>query len=200
MIIGLFVSLPIGPISVMGIRRVLLRGPIYGVLTGAGAASADAVYCFLAAFGLTFINEFLFEHHFWFNLVGGVFLLMFGTKIFLNQLSQQQVIVADAGQGKEYKRTIFTSFFVVITNPVMIVSFIAIFAALGVNAIGNSIWDVLVLVLGVIAGSLGLWILMSYAVDRIRSRFSIESLNRVNRISGVIVVVFGLVVLFGLAK
>ncbi|MBN8704884.1 MAG: LysE family transporter [Bacteroidetes bacterium] len=193
-LIGLFVSLPVGPISVLGVRRILLRGPFYGMMTGFGAATADAVYCFIAAFGLTFIADLLIRFNFEFNVFGGIFLLLFGFKIFFSKMPQQ-VVVSDelpATGSRGLKRTFLTSFIIAFTNPIMILSFLGIFAALGINAISGSLWHVLILVAGVFGGAAGFWFLFSQLINKVRTRFTLESLHRVNMISGLVLGLFGI--------
>ena len=51
-IIGISIAAPVGPIGVLCIQRTLTGGYIHGLVTGLGAATADAVYGFIAAFGL----------------------------------------------------------------------------------------------------------------------------------------------------
>ncbi|MCA0445482.1 MAG: LysE family translocator [Bacteroidetes bacterium] len=193
-LIGLFVSLPVGPISVLGVRRILLRGPLFGMMTGFGAATADAVYCFIAAFGLTFIADLLIRFNFEFNVFGGIFLLLFGLKIFFSKMPQQ-VVVSDetpATGSRGLKRTFLTSFIIAFTNPIMILSFLGIFAALGINAISGSLWHVLILVAGVFGGAAGFWFLFSQLINKVRTRFTLESLHRVNMISGLVLGLFGI--------
>src|SRR5512147_524049 len=57
--IGLAIAAPVGPIGVLCIRRTLANGMATGFASGLGAATADAFYGFVAAFGLTFISALL---------------------------------------------------------------------------------------------------------------------------------------------
>jgi threonine/homoserine/homoserine lactone efflux protein len=51
-IIGISIAAPVGPIGVLCIQRTLAPGKLYGISTGCGAATADAIYGLIAAFGL----------------------------------------------------------------------------------------------------------------------------------------------------
>ena len=77
-IIGISIAAPVGPIGILCIQRTLTGGKIYGLITGLGAATADAVYGSMAAFGLTFISNFLVQQQYWFRLLGGIFLCYLG--------------------------------------------------------------------------------------------------------------------------
>jgi threonine/homoserine/homoserine lactone efflux protein len=43
-IIGFSIAAPVGPIAVLYIRRTLTEGRTYGLISGLGAATADAIY------------------------------------------------------------------------------------------------------------------------------------------------------------
>ena len=79
-IIGLSIAAPVGPIGILCIRRTLAEGRLAGFISGLGAATADAFYGAIAAFGLTFISAFLINQSFWLRLIGGIFLLYLGLK------------------------------------------------------------------------------------------------------------------------
>lgn len=57
-IIGFLIAAPVGPIGVLCIKRSFSKGALSGLLTGLGAATADAFYGAIAAFGLTMISDF----------------------------------------------------------------------------------------------------------------------------------------------
>ncbi len=59
LLIGFTVAAPVGPIGILCINRTLSKGRLTGFVSGLGAASADAIYGCIAAFGLTFITSFL---------------------------------------------------------------------------------------------------------------------------------------------
>src|SRR5580765_3795780 len=73
-VIGFSIAAPVGPIGVLCIRRSLAEGQRAGLVTGLGAASADAVYGSVAAFGLTAVSGFLVAQQFWLGILGGLFL------------------------------------------------------------------------------------------------------------------------------
>jgi threonine/homoserine/homoserine lactone efflux protein len=82
MVIGFLISLPVGPIAVLCIHRTLNEGRIHGMVSGLGAATADIVYGFLAASGLSFTSNFLIKEQLWFRLLGGLFLCYMGIRLF----------------------------------------------------------------------------------------------------------------------
>src|SRR6476661_4664797 len=82
LLIGFSIAAPVGPIGVLCIRRTLAEGGLYGLVSGLGAATADATYGLVAGFGLTFISTFLVDQGIWLRLIGGLFLLYLGVRTF----------------------------------------------------------------------------------------------------------------------
>jgi threonine/homoserine/homoserine lactone efflux protein len=58
LVIGFSLAAPVGPIGLLCIRRSLAEGRHVGFVTGLGAATADASYGAIAAFGLTAVSSF----------------------------------------------------------------------------------------------------------------------------------------------
>src|SRR5512134_3594586 len=82
LVIGFSIAAPVGPIGVLCIRRTLAQGRVAGLVSGLGAATADAFYGSVAGFGLTFLSGFLLGQQQWLRLVGGLFLLYLGVTTF----------------------------------------------------------------------------------------------------------------------
>jgi threonine/homoserine/homoserine lactone efflux protein len=191
--IGFSVAAPVGPIGVLCIRRTLAKGRISGLASGLGAATADAIYGSVAAFGLAVISNFLINQRPWLRLVGGAFLLYLGIKTFLSEPSRQ----APTDEGNAVLGDYASTFFLTITNPATILSFAAIFAGLGLGSTDGSYLSASVLVSGVFLGSAFWWLILSGSVSILRKRISDVTLGWVNRVSGSIIVAFGLVALIG---
>ena len=195
LIIGLSIAAPVGPIGVLCIRRTLNQGRGYGLISGLGAATADAVYGCVAGFGLTFISSFLVDQQMWLRLVGGAFLCYLGIKTLLAKPAEKAAEARGTGLLGVYGSTLFLT----LTNPMTILSFAAIFAGLGVAETNGDYISAAVLVLGVFSGSALWWLLLSGGVSLFRSRFTPQALVWVNRISGLVVVGFGLFALWSAA-
>ncbi|MDQ4027951.1 MAG: LysE family transporter, partial [Actinomycetota bacterium] len=128
-VIGFAIAAPVGPIRVLCIRCTLAEGRISGLVSGLGAATADAVYGAVAALGLTFVAEFLMGGETWLRLIGGAFLVFLGVRTFLARPAERAAPDARrSGLPGAYAST----FFLTLTNPTTILSFAAIFAGLGV--------------------------------------------------------------------
>jgi threonine/homoserine/homoserine lactone efflux protein len=195
-VIGFSIAAPVGPIGVLCIRRTLAAGRAAGIVSGLGAATADALYGCIAGFGLTAITHLLIDQQFWFRLVGGAFLVYLGVRTFLSQPAEQ---AASAG-GKGLLGAYASTFVLTLTNPMTILSFAAIFAGLGVGNAAASYTSASILVLGVFIGSTLWWLLLCFGVGIFRNKFDTQRLRWVNRLSGAIIVAFGLVALISAAK
>lgn len=85
LLIGFCIAAPVGPIGLLCIQRTLNYGRLSGLFTGLGAATADAFYGAIAAYGLTLVSNFLVGQQFWFKSVGGLFLLYLGYVTFISK-------------------------------------------------------------------------------------------------------------------
>jgi threonine/homoserine/homoserine lactone efflux protein len=192
LVLGFSIAAPVGPIGVLCIRRTLAGGRASGLVSGLGAASADAIYGSVAAFGLTIISSVLVDQRFWLGLLGGAFLAYLGVRTLLAAPPQQPASVQPHGLVGAYTST----FFLTLTNPMTILSFAAIFAGF---VRGNSDFlSAAMLVLGVFTGSAAWWFLLSGGASLLRSRFDLNAMRWVNRISGIILLGFGLLILANL--
>lgn len=194
LVIGFSIAAPVGPIGVLVIRRTLSQGRVYGLLSGLGAASADAMFGIIAGFGLTFITNFMIEQQFWFHLAGGFFLFYLGIKTALSQASENPAKV----QGQQLIGAYSSVFFLTLTNPITILSFIGIFAGLGLAQ--TSVSSALTLVIGVFSGSVLWWLVLSTLVGLFRKFLKKESLTWINRLSGLIILLFGVYSLLSLLR
>jgi threonine/homoserine/homoserine lactone efflux protein len=194
LIIGLSISVPVGPIGVLCIRRTLAQGRMAGLLSGLGAATADALYGAIAGLGLTFLVNFIVGKQVWLFLIGGGLLLILGAKIFFSKPAQQGV----SAEGSSYRNAYLSTFFLTLTNPMTILFFTAVFAGLGVGSTGDHYLSAGILVLGVFIGSASWWIVLSNFTGVLRGLLNVKRLQWLNRISGLIIMGFGLFVLLGL--
>jgi threonine/homoserine/homoserine lactone efflux protein len=191
LIIGFSIAAPVGPIGVLCIRRTLAQGRACGLVTGLGAATADAFYGSIAAFGLTFISTALVNQQAWLRIVGGAFLVYLGARTFFARPAERTEPAREGGLWAAFGST----FFLTLTNPMTILSFAAVFAGLGAVGASGGYASAGLLVAGVFAGSSFWWLLLSGGTGLLRSRIGGGALRWVNRVSGGVIAGFGLVAL-----
>lgn len=188
LVIGFSIAAPVGPIGVLCIRRTLVEGRVSGLVSGLGAATADAIYGCVAGFGLTFISNFLVGQQIKLRLIGGVFLCYLGLKTLLAKPAEQAALAKE----KSLVSACASTFFLTLTNPLTIISFAAIFAGLGLASTSGDYKLAGVLVLGVFIGSALWWFILSYGVGLFREKINNHGFQWVNKISGAIIIGFGL--------
>lgn len=191
-IIGFSIAAPVGPIGVLTIKRTLTEGRISGFVTGMGAAIADTVYGLIAGFGLTVISSFLLTQEFWIKLIGGLFLLFLGIKSFVTKPASKAANVDSKGLVNNF----ISTFFLTITNPTTILSFLAIFAGLGVGTTKTDYSSSITLVLGIFLGSTLWWLILSSIVSFFQSKITPDRLIWINRVSGLVIISFGIYALY----
>lgn len=186
-LIGFAIAAPVGPIGVLCINRTLKSGLTAGFMTGLGAATADACYGCIAGFGLVAIADFLLLQSQIIRLIGGLFLIYLGIKSFL---PHQRNELNDS--ARTLWQDFVSTFFLTLTNPATILSFIAIYASFGMVDREAHYFQALFLVLGVFIGSLLWWLILSTMIHSIRHKLNIAFIRWLDIFSGIVLLAFGL--------
>jgi threonine/homoserine/homoserine lactone efflux protein len=192
-VIGISIAAPVGPIGVLCVRRTLAQGMLVGIITGLGAASADTLYALVAASGLVLVAGFLVSNQLWIRLAGGIFLCYLGFRTGLSAPAEHAAKSGGSGLAGAYS----TTFFLTITNPITIIAFVGIFAGLGLAEANRNFLSISSMVIGVFVGSMLWWLFLSGIISRYRSRFREREMLWVNRVSGIVILVFGIVAIIG---
>ena len=192
-LVGLAIAAPVGAIGVLCIRRTLADGRMAGLATGLGAATADALYGAVAAFGLTGISALLVDRQQVIRIVGGLFLLWLGFKTWTAPPPDPDAPAPPASLGRAWA----TTFLLTLTNPLTILSFVAVFAGVGLATTGSGLRGAVSLVAGVFLGSALWWLILSGVVSLARGWFTPTRMIWVNRASGAVIAAFGLVAVVG---
>jgi threonine/homoserine/homoserine lactone efflux protein len=191
LVIGFSIAAPVGPIGVLCINRTLTQGQISGLASGLGAATADAIYGCIAGLGLSFISSLLTHQQIWLRLLGGAFLCYLGIKTFMISPTEH----AAQARGKSLISAYTSTFLLTLTNPMTMLSFAAVFAGLGIASTSSNYLAAMILVLGVFIGSASWWLLLSSGIGLVRTKVTPRRLKWVNRISGMVITIFGVVAL-----
>lgn len=191
LLIGLSVAAPVGPIGVLCIRRTLAQGRLSGFVSGLGAATADACYSAIAAFGLAVIATALVRHQGAIRLVGGLFLCYLGLRFLMAHAATASAPAKTTGLAGLYASTLLLT----LANPTTILSFVAIFAGFGVAVAHGSGVVSLALVAGVFLGSTVWWLTLCVGVGLLRERLADSLLTWANRLAGVVIGGFGVAAL-----
>ncbi|AWD20787.1 LysE family translocator [Fuscovulum blasticum] len=195
LILGLAIAAPLGPIGALCINRTLERGFRAGVAGGLGTALADALYASLAAAGFAAFASLLARVQLPLMVAGGVFLLWLG----LTGMRPRPPRPAAEVGARDLIGTTLATFALTMTNPMTILSFAALFAGLGLAAASGP-GAAVVVVVGVFTGSMLWWGLLSGGVALLRHRLPPAFALWVARISGAVLIGFGLWALASAAR
>jgi threonine/homoserine/homoserine lactone efflux protein len=193
-VVGFAIAAPVGAIGLLCIRRTLAHGRLTGFVSGLGAATADAFYGAVAALGLTAISAVLVAAQDLVRLVGGLFLLYLGARTAM----AAPVTAAPSGSVRGLAGAFGSTLALTLTNPTTILSFVAVFAGLGLGTAASDRASAVLMVCGVFLGSALWWLLLSGAIGFFRRALTPERLQWVNRVSGAMLIGFGVLSLLSL--
>ena len=193
---GLAVAAPVGPMSLLCMRRCLGQGEGQGwqagLATGAGIALGDACYALVAALGLSGLSGFLLAQEKPLHLAAGLFLLYLGLRSWCRR-------PAETGTTPEAVRlrpwpALASALLLTLTNPPTILMFAAIFTALAPRG-GFDTATAVLTVLGVFAGSMLWWCGLVAALTRLRHLLTPRARLWIDRLAGLVLAGFGLATL-----
>lgn len=180
--VGLSVAIPVGPLALLCMRRTLDRGFSHGFTTGLGAAVADGIYSFGAAFGIAAIAEWLARNQAEIRLSGAVALAWFAFHTWRHD-PLPPVIEARA---RRLPGDFASGFILAFTNPMTMIGFAAIFATFGLGAGLAGVDGAMALVAGTFAGSASWWLALSLGVARVRHLISARTLRTINLVAALV--------------
>lgn len=196
LMIGLIFGVPAGAIGALTIGRTLDKGFLAGFLTGMGSSAADLIYSCVGIFGITVVSDFLSARQNTLQIIGGILILFFGFGIFCKK--------EPATVQKESKGTLafcfLSAFITALVNPATILSFMAAFAAFGIHG-GLSEKQGVVLIAGILIGTLFWWLVLSGITAHFRDRMTGKIYQWLNCILGFFMTGIGLImVVQGIVK
>ncbi len=188
-IVGFLASIPLGPVGVLCIQRTINKGRVYGLFSGMGAATVDSFFALVAALGLTFIINFIEEQQFYIQLFGGGVLIFLGTRIFNTNPIRQ--IRRHRKKKNKLVEDFFSVLFLTLSNPLAIFLFVAAFAGIGLVTSKDSSIKSSLIIAGVFLGAMLWWTSLTFFVDLFRKKFRLKQLWWINKIAGILIIVFG---------
>lgn len=191
--VGFVIAAPVGPVGILCIHRTLHLSLAAGLLAGLGAAFADTIFGAVAAFGLSFVADFFLTHESWLRLVGGILLVAIGVETMLKKTPKAQTGDDEDDDPKHphYFSSFIRTFMLTITNPITILAFGPIFVAADAVVKDGDLVAAWTLIAGVFAGSQLWWMMLCTGTHFGRRHITESRMQWVNRVSGVIIVMFG---------
>lgn len=192
--IGFLSSAPMGPVGMLCIQRTLNEGRKHGLITGLGAVVGDmliALIAIIAALGLGFSTEFIQQHEGPLKIVGSIILIVFGCVVYNQNPSKRLTKLKE--KSMSYWKVFISSLILTITNIATLFLYIALFARFNVIDAGKPFGYDLITILFIGIGASLWWLLVTYLVNKLRSRFNPRGLQIFNKIIGVFLVGLGIV-------
>jgi threonine/homoserine/homoserine lactone efflux protein len=193
---GIAIVAPIGPIAILCINRTLKYGFLAGAITGIGVATADGLYGCISGFGLTFLSNFLVSHQFIIRVIGGILLCYLGVRAFF----KAQISDSVKSNKKTYTGDCISAFILTLTNPMTIIIFIGVFAGMGVGSTYTGYTHAIIIVAGIFLGSLLWYLILSSLISILHKKINTGIMRWINRISGIIIVAFGIFAITAFSK
>lgn len=189
--IGILVSAPMGPVGMLCIQRTLNKGRKAGFYTGLGAAVSDLFYCLLTGFGLSFIEEFLERNQDIIQLIGSAVLIGFGIYIFRQNPSKR--LTKSPKTTASFKKDFVSGFFFTFSNPLILFLIIGLFARFNFLMPEIRFYHYIIGFLFILGGAVLWWYVVTLFVDKVRAHFNLRSMWLINRIIGIIILIFAAV-------
>lgn len=192
-LLGLTVSMPLGPIGIILINRTIKRGMLSGFFSGLGLATADTLLALLAGVGFTVILSFIKEERFIISIIAGLIIIGVGLKVFLSNPVKD--IRNREKTDKSLWRDYYSVFVLSISNPYTIFIYVAFFSGVQINGNVKPELVPFFLVPGVLIGTIGWWFFLSYFVSRFKKNIRLRMIVRLTKIAGIIILIIGVIVL-----
>ncbi|MBP1637310.1 MAG: Lysine exporter protein [Bacteroidetes bacterium] len=190
-IIGLSISVPLGPIGMLCIQRTLNHGRKYGFVTGLGASTSDLLYSVITLFFLSFVLGFIEQNRFIIQLIGSLVVIGFGFWIYKsNPVSQP---LPNEKPEHSLLGDYLTSFGLTLSNPLILFVLVALFARFEFVTSDKTLFVHIVGLVSVLLGATFWWTVLTYFVSHFRNKFNLRGLKLINRITGGLIILIGIV-------
>ncbi len=192
-LLGLAVSMPLGPIGILLINRTIKRGMLSGFFSGLGLATADTLLALLAAVGFNVIISFIQQERFIISIIAGLIIIGVGLKVFLSNPVRD--IRNREKTDKSLWRDYYSVFVLSITNPYTIFIYVAFFSGMQIDENMKPGLVPFFLVPGVLIGTIAWWFFLSYFVSRFKKKIRLRLIVRLTKIAGIVIIILGIIVL-----
>jgi threonine/homoserine/homoserine lactone efflux protein len=197
LIVGVLIAAPVGPVNVLCIQRAIERGFWGGVAAGIGSVAGDGLIALCAGLGVGTVSGALQDHRGIIQLCGGLALIAFGVRLFFSAPRLRMATEAEASSARlrDFAWDIPQTFFLTITNPGAVLGLFAVFGGVSTFVEVHSTIDVLLMVAAIVGGSLLWWVALSNLIGRYRHQIDVRTLYLVNRVAGLLLGLFGAVLI-----
>ncbi|GHT08858.1 hypothetical protein AGMMS49525_17960 [Bacteroidia bacterium] len=184
-IIGILVSAPMGPVGLLIIQRTLNKDRWHGFFSGVGAALSDLFYATITCMGMGIVVSFIEQNQNILQMVGSILLFVYGIYTF--RTNPVKNLHKGGVKTRTHSQDTISAFFLTLSNPLILVIYIALFARFNFIVPNEKVYSMLVGLSAIFLGALAWWYLVSYLVNHLRKIINVSALWMINRIFGVII-------------
>ena len=189
-LIGIIVSIPIGPIFILTVQKSVNDGRKAGFSCGLGATAVDTICAIISAFALSAIGQVIEDHTAIIEIIGGLFIAFVGANMFRIKIQEQR-------RKRPYSPKNFIKAFTMgASNPAAIAVMLAVFAFFKMDMSEQPASIPVLAILAVAAGSASYWYTLSRTLAHFGEKFNFKVLVIINRIAAAAIVLFGLFLVF----
>jgi len=185
-IIGIAVSVPLGPLGMLCIKRTVNKNWKSGFLSGLGIAASDVLYAIIAGFSLTIIINFIRSYEIYFKILGASMVVLLGLYIFFSNPAKD--IQKYRRKGNSYLQDFLTAFLLTVTNPLSVFVFIAIFTSYSLVLELSQLFEALLIIGGIFIGGATWWFILTGLANLFKHKLTINTLWWANKIIGLSVI------------
>ena len=180
LLIGIFISAPMGPVGMLVIQRTLNKGRLAALFTGIGAAVSDLTYSLLAGLGISFVTAFIESKELLLQIVGSVVLIAFAFYLFRKNPTAE--LKKPDEVPNSFWKDIVTGFFFTVASPLILFFIIGLFARFNFVLPEFRYYHYILGYASIFGGALLWWWLITFFVNKVRAHFNVRSLWIFNRI------------------
>ncbi|MEI6508593.1 MAG: LysE family transporter [Bacteroidota bacterium] len=193
LITGVMFTLTFGTVFFSLIQTSIKRGHRKSLYIATGVLFSDAIYISIAVFGSTFITSKIEHYDHIIRIIGFSFLAFLGIRSIL----KHEKIKVDENQSSEKKDILYVMKGIMLNsiNPMTLLAWIGI--ATYVQTVNQFNFDQVLLFFAVVLGMMFTCMFgIVYSAGKLRDILSERNLHRLNIFSGIIFIIFAIVIIF----
>lgn len=196
-LIGMIISAPLGPVGLLCLRETIYGSRKEGLLIGVGATISDTLYALVVYKGVGLILEHLEANNDMLRLIGGIVIIIFSYFVYRHAAQKMKYTPTKRLSKRHGARKIFTSFLVTLSNPLIILLILPLFARFNFVQVGDSPCLTLIVAMGSIAvGCMLWWTILTYWVIRLYNRLGERGIKWVGYTVALVLSVIGLISIY----
>lgn len=191
---GFLVAIPVWPISLLVIEKTLKRSTISGFSIWLWAWLWDFFFASVSLFWISIISDFLLDYQMPIRIIWILFLIYIWIKNILDDKDHSKDESMKITKTDFFK-DLFTTFFLVLSNPLTIIFFWLLFSALGFQDSYNFVSS-LFLAISLFLGSLFWYLILILITNFTKSKLQWNIISKITKSAWFLMIFLSLYLLF----